>query len=625
MKVIQKKDKKHVAIIGIMAFLITCIIIIGMNLELTVNKVLLELSASYLIGIEGICIWAVLYRSLQSGITRRQIRYIAIGSLSFSLIQVLCKSYEELGNWNFIFASGSQFFKACIYIVGKSLIVATVLLLCGHLFSRIEHLSNHQAYVSTKSIWITGVLTFVGIIVCWLPYCIVFFPGSNFQDTMTQIMQYFHFPSMTAGIKLTDGVTTYFSGHHPIFLTLVYGSFVKLGVRLGNPAIGVAVFTIVQMIFLAGIFTISICYYQRIGVHKLVLNSMAVIYAICPYFSYNSVAMVKDVTYAAFILIMNLYLFEIVRSNGKSMEKRGFKLGLTVALLMMMLTKNQGMYISVILFLAFGFRYRSHFKSILMTFGVALILYIVVFNKVICSLLGVNSGGIQEALSVPFQQTARYVAEHENEVTEQEKEAIDRVLDYKRIKRLYNPVSSDPVKATYKAPAMSELMGYLKVWAIQLIKHPTIYAEAYIHNYYNYFNIERICGIGYGRYFNVSYRKKFLEGCGIPKEDYEYLEVRQNKTFASARKTIGKEMIKLQKLPVIKYMNAVGMMFWFAIGIGIMCCYSRKYKHLLAYLAIWLTIFVCLVSPVFDKRYVFPVIFSLPAMFAFYFVKISKN
>ncbi|MFQ9748440.1 MAG: hypothetical protein ACLRYY_05500 [Anaerobutyricum soehngenii] len=33
----------------------------------------------------------------------------------------------------------------------------------------------------------------------------------------------------------------------------------------------------------------------------------------------------------------------------------------------------------------------------------------------------IEPGGIQEALSLPFQQTARYVKEHEEEVTQEEK------------------------------------------------------------------------------------------------------------------------------------------------------------------------------------------------------------
>ena len=44
----------------------------------------------------------------------------------------------------------------------------------------------------------------------------------------------------------------------------------------------------------------------------------------------------------------------------------------------------------------------------------------------------IEPGGIQEALSLPFQQTARYVKEHEEEVTQEEKEAIKGVLAYNK-------------------------------------------------------------------------------------------------------------------------------------------------------------------------------------------------
>ena len=80
----------------------------------------------------------------------------------------------------------------------------------------------------------------------------------------------------------------------------------------------------------------------------------------------------------------------------------------------------------------------------------------------------IEPGGIQEALSLPFQQTARYVKEHEEEVTQEEKKAIKGVIAYNKLGKYYNPKISDPVKATYKKKATTkDLTAYLKVWVQQ--------------------------------------------------------------------------------------------------------------------------------------------------------------
>lgn len=77
----------------------------------------------------------------------------------------------------------------------------------------------------------------------------------------------------------------------------------------------------------------------------------------------------------------------------------------------------------------------------------------------------VSTVGKQEALSVCFQQTARYVKYHGDEVTGEEEAAIKKVLAYKKLAKKYQPALSDPVKGTYKSEATStDLKNYFKVW-----------------------------------------------------------------------------------------------------------------------------------------------------------------
>ena len=82
-------------------------------------------------------------------------------------------------------------------------------------------------------------------------------------------------------------------------------------------------------------------------------------------------------------------------------------------------------------------------------------------------------------LSVPFQQTARYLREYPDDVTASEKKAINRILDYDVLAEKYNPELSDPVKITFRFrdddndPKLDGYMNdYFKAWFAMFRRHP---------------------------------------------------------------------------------------------------------------------------------------------------------
>lgn len=111
----------------------------------------------------------------------------------------------------------------------------------------------------------------------------------------------------------------------------------------------------------------------------------------------------------------------------------------------------------------------------------------IVFNSLLLPLMEVSEGSKKEMLSVPFQQTARYVSLYENELTDEEIDIIDHVLDYSVIREKYNPINSDPVKDSYKYPSKQDFMKYVKVWIHQFKQHPSSYVQATLNNCFGYF------------------------------------------------------------------------------------------------------------------------------------------
>ena len=57
----------------------------------------------------------------------------------------------------------------------------------------------------------------------------------------------------------------------------------------------------------------------------------------------------------------------------------------------------------------------------------------------ISTAIGVEPGSVRAMLSIPLQQTARYVTTYPEDVTKEEKEALEAVLDYENLSEIYDP------------------------------------------------------------------------------------------------------------------------------------------------------------------------------------------
>ncbi|MBE6679116.1 MAG: hypothetical protein E7598_01190 [Ruminococcaceae bacterium] len=316
---------------------------------------------------------------------------------------------------------------------------------------------------------------FLFLVICWLPYFIIKMPVVISNDGMTQINQF-----------LKNEITT----HHPYFVTLIYGSFAKLGVLCGNMYIGLTVYIILQYAFMAGSF--AYCISKADDMHNNHLFSFIVLllFAFSPAVASYSTTIVKDALYSTLVVLYIFQIITVLYNTKNNLKINKNIVALSILAIFVILTRNNGIYVVgaslAFLLVWLLFRKGETFKS-KTAFAALLVLPIAVymgFNFLQYDVIGLTKGSVAEVLSIPFQQTARYVKEHPEDVTEEEAEIINKVLDYERLAELYNPIVSDPVKATYKKDE-SALGDYFKVWFEQLKKHPQTYFEATIHS--NYF------------------------------------------------------------------------------------------------------------------------------------------
>ena len=280
------------------------------------------------------------------------------------------------------------------------------------------------------------------------------------------------------------------------------------------------------------------------------------------------------------------------------------------------LFRNNGIYVIIMSLPFIAIIDKLNRKTILISSIIVLVIYQSMMS-ILLPALKISQTGIREVLSVPFQQTARYVKEHGDEVTEEEKEIIDTVLKYDTLADRYNPRLSDSVKRDYNKDATTEdLINYFKVWFAQFLKHPTTYIQATMNNVYGYFYLDS--NYRQYTYYLVDNYQDINEINGF---NYSYID-----DFREAREFVEGISKIIQKVPGISWVMNIGLNIWLIIIIFIYFIYSKKYRYIIYLMPFVSIILMCILSPGNAAyRYAMPIIFAMPLTIAIFIDILKQN
>ena len=157
--------------------------------------------------------------------------------------------------------------------------------------------------------------------VCWLPYFLTLYPGVITWDSEWQVEQ-------ALGLRG-------YSNHQPWIQTLVIKFCCFIGGIISDDVnTGVAIYVILQMCILAGIYSYFIYYLYQKGTRKLYLAGCLIFYAIFPINAFYAVTMWKDVIMGAIVLLFSLVLWKMQRNDQTKMDfVLFFVLGVLISLL----------------------------------------------------------------------------------------------------------------------------------------------------------------------------------------------------------------------------------------------------------------------------------------------------
>ena len=458
------------------------------------------------------------------------------------------------------------------------------------------------------------------IALCWLPYWLAFFPGSLPWDGVRSMNQF------TTAAPLEN--------HHPVMMNALYAALMTLGRSVWSDNFGLLLIVAFQYAVCAVAFALAVRKLVVWRVPRWVVWAALLFFCLCPMWGAFAQAAFKDTLFNGLFCLFVLSLVDVAgrgRGDGRTPRARSWVL-LGLASLVLCFVRNNGFYIAVasVVAVAVLAAVRGHAApaggavrsgnraggSAARAAAPALAVLCVVAvawlgaTRVVWPALGIDVREDKEMLSVPLQQTARYMVECPDEVTAEQYAAIDAILPAGQLATLYNPDLSDPVKEAMR-PAKGNMTpeqraAYFTAWAQMGAAHPGVYVRATVANTYAYFYPFAIIGQDMDRPVFPLY----IQGLPI------------NQTFAvhyvspeEVREAAGDALVDMLSVPVVRVMFSPATYVLAFLAVGAYASARRRWRVLVVAVPFAVLLVTVLLGPLNGHlRYIMPLAAALPLL-----------
>ncbi|MBE6161037.1 MAG: hypothetical protein E7158_02285 [Firmicutes bacterium] len=513
------------------------------------------------------------------------------------LFLLISNAFTKTGDLSYIYSNIKNILYTILFLILNYIVLKRTLILIENVIKNYKIKNSNNKFLTLLEDY-PFMTSFIVIFLFFSIYMIAFYPIILSPDPSFQIKQFFNVRTKYADYAILLDKTIFLTNHHPVIHTLLLGYSLKLGKYLISDNFGLFIYSFIQSIFLISTLAYTIKYLKENKINKKILFLLLCIYCLVPMYAMYSMSAVKDTYYTCFIIWYVIFLDKLIRNKNKDLKIKTVIL-LIIDLIGLTLFRNNGIYV-VSLSLPFAIIFsKTNLKKLLLVFLVVVSFY-TTFDKVILPYYKITPGSIRETLSIPFQQTARYVKYYEKDLSKDEINKIDKVLKYKTLAKRYNPKISDPVKNKYNRYATSEdLKNYFKVWFKCFFRHPLVYIEATLHNTYGYFSPQDTNWYVYHKYDTRITEDNLV--------NYHY-----NK-LDSLRLVLSSYGQGFPYLPFIGLISNIGFNTWILIGISMYLILKKKREYLIVLSPLFVSLLICVASPVNTYfRYTMPYIFIMP-------------
>jgi len=339
------------------------------------------------------------------------------------------------------------------------------------------------------------------LLLSWLPALFSLFPGAFAYDACEEWSQV-HAGAITS--------------HHPVIHVLMLGGLVEGFFHLtGSYNVGIAVYTILQMLLLSWMFSLTLQMLKEYKVPGVFRLLTLLFYAWSPVIQLFAISATKDVLFTGAELLFFLYTLRFCLNRNALPNEKKELLGFCISGFCTMILRNNGVYIVlgtlVILAAAYVKKQRAQQKKptilpadtlvpgtvmphtkmprtfmpgILMlgTLVLGILMPYVLYVGPVYSLFQVEPGGVEEMLSVPLQQMARVHRYDYDSLSREDLELLYQVVDKEALTQ-YRATVSDFVKLGFQRQAFEEKKSeFFKLWVRWGISHPLTYLNSILIN-----------------------------------------------------------------------------------------------------------------------------------------------
>ncbi len=431
-------------------------------------------------------------------------------------------------------------------------------------------------------------LTSLILTILWIPYIFMCFPGSIMYDTGTCFLH-------TVGFAKGSYV------NNPFFQNWLCDIVYRLGDLFGNISVSIFIYNIMQVCAYIAVVSYVIVLLKKKKVPSWILVCLVLLYGFSPFFPLYAFCMGKDSNFALGMIVFCILIFEMV-SDGEQFFSNKYKIGLLMLISVLLgLLRNQA-YLIAIICLLFCSMLKDNLRYKRLLWSIIVVVLLVNFGLPrLCQIPKVST--VQD-ISFFLQQTGYYVNRYEDEVTEEEKEAIEKIIPYEDLK-LYNPGIVDPIKVNYNNSAdKSDIKGYFSTWWKQFLKHPSAYFKAFYYASYAYY-----CPLA------VRSDIKSLTFFG-----YEVDPIVFENTKLNPNENPGLSIAKyidyfVRYIPIIGLFQRIGIYTWMLLITFVYLLSRKKYRYIICICPLLFVFIGDCLSPVNGYfRYAFPMILCVPVI-----------
>lgn len=428
-------------------------------------------------------------------------------------------------------------------------------------------------------------LTVFFLLLMWMPFFIVFFPGTGMNDT-TDILRYGFWAA----------------GQHTVLYCLYLGGLGEASDLLtGSMTAGLAAASLIQMFLMAMALAGAVTWlYRRTG-SSWGAAALAFYYGLTPMIVNYSFADVKDTFFSVMMLLWVPLLYELAESPDQETTWRQWKREFIIFSLGLLMLRNNGPYIYVVLMVCLTAA-LSKIRWTVMCTGSILFFVSMVPNLMLNVFLDLPQL-FQERVGIPIQQVAR-VVDSGKPLTPAESAYLSRIMWPGKMASEYDPFTADGIK--WNSYFDQEYFNahpdeFMDVWKSMGKRYPEIYAEAWLLATYGYWSFPAPDGETQSRFGWAMSDRDMTRGMD-PGDNNAYRSGTVLRLFSPAlQEKMGRYLFDHSR-----YLGA-GTCFWIMTAVGLFLIKRKKYRKLIilmpAFLC-WGTL-IAATPAAFVFRYVF--------------------